>query len=101
MPNSIEEQAKYLASENLKADKDISKVYWFPDSQEVRLIELQNAVPANGDEKIFPFYFSADPKRGLRWTTAIALIRPEEFRKLTLPEAWGEWKDAVELETAQ
>ena len=94
---SVEEQAKHLALENKKADTDISEVYWFPHESEVRLVELQSSIPLNDEGEIHPFYFQAAPKRDLRWVTAIALIRPEEFKKLKLPETWGEWEKAVRL----
>jgi hypothetical protein len=32
--------------------------------------------------------------------TGIAIIKPEEYRKLDLPSDWGTWDDGVEPETA-
>jgi hypothetical protein len=94
---SIEEQARFLAADNRKAEPSIKKIYWFPHSDELRLVELLDEVPASQDVQVRPFYFRASPEDGLSVVSSIAMIRPEEFGKLQLPKDWGDWSEAIEL----
>ncbi len=93
----IKEQAQLLAADNRQAEPDITRVFWFPDDQEVRLVELTDQVPQTQDGEVHPFYFRASPQDKLPVPSAIAMIRVDEFRKLRLPVDWGNWDDAVEL----
>ena len=95
---SIERQARYLASENRKAEPEIEKVYWFPDEQQVLLVEIMQTIPISDDGLVHPFYFQPAPKDDLPAGSGIALIRPEEFGNLALPETWGGWDRAILLE---
>src|SRR4051794_6613160 len=92
----IKRQAQLLARENREAEPDIEKVYWFPDEHEVRLVELLATMPAS-DKDVQPFYFRAMPQDDMPAPVGIALIRPDEFRKLRLPSKWGTWDEAEEL----
>lgn len=93
----IEQQARLLAEDNRRAEPDITRIFWFPDDSEVRLIELTQQIPASAEGRVLPFYFRPAPKYGLPAPSATAMIRPDEFGKLKLPDTWGEWSDAVEL----
>src|SRR5258708_6718254 len=93
----VKEQAKYLTGENREADHEISPIYWFSRENESRLVELHKSVPPIDDGEIHPFYFPAMPAENLFCVSAIALIRPEEFGKLKLPDSWGSWKKAVKM----
>lgn len=93
----VKRQAEYLAKENRQSNPDITKVFWFPDELEVRLLELTEQVPAYTDEELYPFYFRASPQDDLKFPSAMVIIRPDEFEKLKLPSGWGSWGDAVEL----
>jgi hypothetical protein len=95
--DDVEKQAKYLAAENKKNDPDIGKVYWFPDETEVRLVEVHSNVPVSPDGEIEPFYFRSDPIHDLPVPSGIALIRPEEVRRVRLPAKWGNWDLAKEI----
>ncbi|HLX62882.1 MAG TPA: hypothetical protein VKX17_16520 [Planctomycetota bacterium] len=97
---SVEKQARELAAEHLEEDDEIEAVYWFPSKKEVRLIEVQENVPKNLDKAIHPFYFGPMPDDNHPWTTAIRIIRSDEFGKLKLPKSWGSWKSAVKLGAA-
>jgi len=97
----IEKQARLLAKENKRSDPEIIKIYWFPDDNEVRLIGLHSAVPANNDQQICPFFFRSSPSDNLPVPSRIALIRPDEFGTLELPPNWGDWNTAVELENEE
>ncbi len=97
----IERQARLLAREARQSDPAISRIFWFPDDQEVRLVETDETVPPSADRKIYPFFFRPSPEDGLPSPSATALIRPEEVRQLDLPADWGTWNDAVELEATQ
>jgi hypothetical protein len=94
---SIQEQARLLADENRRAEPTISKVYWFPHDAEVRLVELDDAAPRNDDGAVHPFYFHAAPQENLPAPSGVAIIRPDEFGRLTLPSEWGDWDDAREI----
>jgi hypothetical protein len=90
----IESQARMLAEENMKADPDILKVYWFPDEAEVRLIEVSQSIPSSTDNRVHPFYFRPDPASNLPAPSGIALIRDQEWATSTLPPDWGDWNRA-------
>lgn len=91
----IERQARLLAEENLRADPGIFGVLWFPDEHEVRILELDETVPACLDGQVHAFYFRPSPPDDLPSPSAVALIRPEERGKVELPPDWGRWEDAV------
>lgn len=97
MAKTIKDQAFELAASNRQSEPNITKIYWFPDKNEIRLLELMSDVPANDGEEIHPFYFKSSPQDGLYASSAIAIIRPEEFKNLTLPENWGVWDQAIEV----
>ena len=94
----IRELAISLARENKKGEPGITRVFWFPDEQEVRLIELEDGIPPSVGGVVEPFYFEPSLRDNLPTPSAIALIRPDEFRCLELPEGWGDWDGATELE---
>ena len=93
----IKKQAIMLAKANKRAEPNITKVYWFPHNEEVRLVELENNVGHSRTKYVAPFYFDSSPEDELLAPSAIALIRSNEFRKLQLPRDWGTWDDAQEL----
>jgi hypothetical protein len=92
---AVLEQAKLLARENRRAEPRITRVYWFPDDEEVRLVEVLPSMPASAE--VVPYYFRPDLKEHLPAPSGIALIRPDEFGRAALPPRWGSWDDAVEL----
>lgn len=94
---TVEQQARSLAADNRQAEPAIVRIYWFPDEQEVRLVGLNPEMPASSDRSLHPFYFRPSPADALPLPSRIALIRPEEFGKLVLPDGWGTWGDAVEI----
>ena len=95
---AIRKQASELARANKQSEPAIEKVYWFPSDEEIRLVELeQTTVPALSGW-VEPFFFAPSPKDGLTAPSGIAIIQTEEFGKLQLPQGWGSWDDAVELE---
>ncbi|HET6251518.1 MAG TPA: hypothetical protein VFE47_27785 [Tepidisphaeraceae bacterium] len=93
----IHNQALSLAEDNRRAQPDITRIFWFPDDQEVRLVELTEQIPVTTEGEALPFYFRAAPQYDLPAPSAIALIRPQEFGHLRLPSGWGDWSDAIEL----
>lgn len=94
----ILEQAKLLAHENRLAEPAITKVYWFPHDDEVRLVEVLPSIPPSGD-RASAYYFRPAPGDDLPAPSGIAMIRPEEFGRVSLPPNWGNWEDAVEIPT--
>jgi len=96
---TIEELATKLAHENIEAEPTITEVYWLPAEGEIRLIEVDEQtvpMPENSD-CVEPFYFKPVPQDGIPVPCGIAIIRPEELRKLKLPEGWGSWDDAKKI----
>ncbi len=51
--------ARLLAGEHMSQDPGIREVYWAPDANEVRLVEVSDSVGDTGE--ILPFRFSPDP----------------------------------------
>ncbi len=97
MSTKIEEQAKYLARENRKAEPSICKIYWFRDNNEVRLVELLEEMPVSSDGKAYPMYFREAPNEDIFFPSAIALLSPVDDKKADLPDSWGSWDAAVVL----
>jgi hypothetical protein len=91
---SIEEEARSLAASNAEADPDVQEIWWFPDKEEIRFIEIDTTLPQT--DGIAAFAFPSSPIDGLHFPFAVGLIRPED-KKLPLPEGWGNWDDAVLL----
>jgi hypothetical protein len=96
--NSIKDQAKRLAKANRESEPTISDVYWFPDDHEVRLVEVDTAVPRSPDGKVHPFRFRPSPGNDLPAPSDVAIISPEEVKKADLPEGWGTWDNGEKLE---
>jgi hypothetical protein len=94
----VKNQAKLLAAENRMAEPDILEIYWFPDEAEVRLVETLPTIPASGDGRLHPYHFRANRDQNLPHPSGVALIRPDEVGRLTLPEKWGDWDEAIPLE---
>ncbi len=92
---TIKKLATEVARENVEAEPSISKIYLLPAEDEIRLIEVdEQTVPS---DCVAPFYFRSDPQGGIPVPCGIAIIRPDEVRKLKLPEGWGSWDDAEEI----
>lgn len=88
--------AKKLAQANVEAEIHITGVWHFPSTDEIRLVETDETA-APSDNALDPFYFAPDPKSGIPFPSGIAIIRPDEFGNLALPEGWGSWKDAKRI----
>ena len=95
--DTIREQAKILAAESRKSQPG-AKIYWFPHDTEALIIEIDDGSIKSCGGEVMPYYFDPAPAEGITVPSGIAIIRPEEFGVLSLPEDWGDWDDAVELE---
>jgi hypothetical protein len=93
----VQEQARLLVADNRHAQPDIGRIFWFPDEEEVRLVEVTEQIPVSSEGEVIPFYFPPAPRYNISAPSAIAMIRPDEIGKLRLPAGWGDWSDAVEL----
>lgn len=96
--DEIKKQALRLARDNKRAEPGIQSIYWVPDTREVRLIEVDPDVAKSLSGAIEPFYFSPSPADGLPSPSGIALIRPDEFHFLRMPDGWGDWDKVQALE---
>ena len=97
MCDAIKSQAEMLAAANRAVETGIEAIYWFPHNTEVRLVEVDTTTVASVSGEVEPFYFNAQPASELPAVSAIALVRPEEFGKIKLPEGWGDWTDAKRI----
>lgn len=93
----IRQQAIDLASKHRQVAPAIQQVFWFPSDKEVRLIEVEESAFPEPDKRITPFYFPPVPDEGISEYTALAIIRPDECKRLLPPSRWGSWADAQEL----
>ena len=83
-----------------KADKEkeptISRIFWFPHDEEVRLVYVDECTLPS--DEVEAFHFGPNPAGGVPVPWALALIRPEEVPlQLKLPDDWGTWDDAEEI----
>ncbi len=92
----VKTEAIKLAKENKKAEPNILKIFWFPHEEKFRLIEVEDDIPDSFENEIEVFYFGQSQNVPLN--SAIGLIRSNEIGKLKLPENWGNWAVAEELE---
>ena len=90
--------AQRLAQANVEADETVQKVLWFPDKEEVRLVEVLPDVVKS--RSVVAFHFGPDRPGGIPVPSAIALVRPQEVGLIPLPKDWGRWDDAEELRLA-
>jgi len=91
----IREEATKLAREIKQTHSSVERIIWFPDDSELRIIELDPDTIKSPTEEIEPFYF--DSTASLPVPSGIAIIRPDEYGDLILPEDWGKWEDGQEL----
>ena len=91
----IHQAALSLVKANVEAEPAIVRAYLFPSDTEIRLVYVDPTTsPLRAEERIAPYYFGANKHDGYPYTSAIALVRPEEEGKAQLPEGWGNWGDA-------
>jgi hypothetical protein len=87
----VKDAAETLALESVEY-ADVTKVIWFPHESQVRLVEVDPTVRVSPDYRVCPFYVMDEGVEA-----GIALIHPDEERKLVLPDGWGTWDDGVYL----
>ena len=98
MSDEMRATAKILANAARENEPAIERVLLFPSAEDVRLLYVDpTGRPTPEDETIAPFYFGPNAHSGIRHSSAVALILPQEVSKLRLPAGWGTWEDAVEI----
>lgn len=91
--HTIEQVARRIAEENGRSESTISKIYWFPDKSQIRLVEVDMESIKSEDDSIRPFYFN--PVEGVPYPSGIALIHPDEDGRKALPKEWQvDWSQA-------
>ncbi len=97
--NAVKEAADRLAAANTAEEENIKEVYWFPDDNIVRLIEVDASYPnyLPSEDQAAAFYFGPDDSIGMPLPSGVALINPEEVGRVKPPEGWGEWDQAVKI----
>ncbi len=95
MTDEMRTTARRLAEAACEAEPAMLKILLFPAANEIRLLYVDaTAHPANEDKQIAPYYFRPAPNNGIKFESAVALIRPKEEGHLDLPAGWGTWGDA-------
>ncbi len=88
----VQAAARALAKAHM-GEPGVKRVFWAPHGSEIRLVEVADDIPADDTGRVVPYYFSADPKRGISYVSGIAMVTPAEEGHLSLPEGWGDWRD--------
>jgi len=88
--SKMRELAIKLAKDNVESEPDIQEVLWFPHADELRLVEVLPDMVESDRVVVFRF----GPEVNMPVPMAIALIRPEEAKKIPLPDDWGGWESA-------
>ena len=91
----IRREAQIHIEEMVADDPAVLRVYLFPSENEMRMLYVEENVPAirPGDE-IAPFYSKASPHPGARYPRVGTVILPEEAEKLPPPYGWADWSEA-------
>lgn len=97
---TVKQQAIELARANKASAPELIEFYWFPDDEEVRLVEVDSTLSKTLSGEVEPFYFPPSPAEGLPAPVGIALVAPGEANLLKLPKAWGDWSKAQKLQVA-
>ncbi len=91
-----------LIKANWQAEPGIVSSYLFPSDTEIRIVHLDENVPALiAGDRIQPFYFRAMPNGEIPFDSSVAIIRPEERDRLSPPEGWGNWEDAQQIHSTR
>ncbi len=91
----LRDAAVELAQANAQAEPSIMRILWFPHSEQIRLVEVDEITIPSDDAHVHPYYFSPVPD--FPYVSAVAMIRPDEERRLQLPDGWGDWDEAQVL----
>lgn len=95
LTKSVREVASYVAERHVRVAPEIREIFLFPSHDEIRLIEIDpTTLPSS---EITPYYFNPDPVNGVPYISAVALIRPEEKKRLLPPKEWGTWQDGEKI----
>lgn len=74
-----ERVARSLATHHVRVDPDLQRVLWIPtDKEEVVLVEVTPAVPADGE--VLPYRFQKDPP-DVPCESVVVLMHPEDWSK--------------------
>lgn len=85
-----------IVSEDKKKEPNIKEAYWFPNEDAILILELEDDFISSSSKCVEPYYFKVDDEKNIY--SGLAVIRSDEFKKLTLPEKWGSWDKARKLE---
>lgn len=89
---SISDVAKELADEHRREDPETESVYLAEALDEVRLVEVTDAVGTTNE--VLPFRFAAQPQLGIDYPSVVVLVSRQEWAdlvagRLNLPKGWG------------
>ena len=83
--------AKALALAHRANDPGTSTIKFFPNGNEIHLLEVSDAAPTTGE--VIPFPFAADPTSGVDYASVVILLSKDEWQDvklgaLSLPQGW-------------
>ena len=83
--------AKALAVAHRADDPATSTIKFFPNGNEIHLLEVSDSAPTTGE--VIPFPFAADPSVGVDYASVVILLSKEEWQdvklgSLALPDGW-------------
>jgi hypothetical protein len=97
----LQKNLAIIIARDLKIHTPVDNVYWFPNhiNNEIYLLEVTENTCISLGRRVEPYYYSETLNGyGREVSVGLAIIRPEEFGKVSLPDRWGSWLDAVSLE---
>jgi len=98
MNKKILEQAIKLAKDARQGDPDVGDIFWFPDNNQIRLVYVgKKQCPSHLGEAVSPFYFPSSMQDGIGFESAEDLINDDEVGKLSVPDGWCGWEEAVKI----
>ena len=88
---TIRSVAEMLAQAHRDADPDTTDIFWSPDEEEVRLVEVSKGVGQTGDWPITPVCFM--PGKAVPYPSAVVLLSVSEWAAVRagtkkLPKGW-------------
>jgi len=83
--------AKDLALAHRATDPATTTIKFFPNGNEIHLLEVSDAAPTTGE--VIPFPFASDPATGVDYASVIILLSRAEWQDvkhgaLSLPQGW-------------
>lgn len=77
---TVEQVAKDLAAAHADNDNELTQIWWCPDDEEVRLIEVSDGLCGVSENAVYPFAFV--PTAEVPYRSVVVLLSPEEAERV-------------------